>query len=80
MSVEIYRAVDWHVPPKNGDYMPSYRTCDICEYSATDDIGNAPNWLEIRDWVKTPDGCSVCSHCIEHFFLDYPVDAVKAQG
>lgn len=70
MTVLVFRAADWHIPPKNDRDMPSYRTCDICYYCATDDIGNAPNWLELRDWTVTPDGCSVCSKCIEALLLE----------
>ena len=70
MTTAIFRPADWHVPPKDDGDMPSYRTCDVCYYSATDDIGKAPNWLELRDWVVTPDGCSVCSHCIVSVLME----------
>lgn len=70
MTLLVFRAVDWYVTAKDNWDMPGYRTCDICHYCPTDDMYKGGKWMELRDWVLLPDGCSVCSHCIEGVLLE----------
>lgn len=66
MALQILE-VDW-------PQYPYYRSCDQCEYCATDDIDKGGNWLELRQWfqeiVDGAPGVTLCSECIESFLAE----------
>lgn len=70
-NVFVIEPVEWYVPPDPAIPwdQPSYRHCDMCEYTATDGIGIDPKWLvnSRQFWFDHESGLSVCEKCIDAY-------------
>lgn len=67
MSV-VLMEVEWYVAGVDEFDMPHYRTCDLCEYSATNDIDD-PRFPEVRRFFRQyggeGNGLDICESCLD---------------
>ena len=57
----VLTEVEWH---RIDDGYPSYRACDFCYQSVTDDIYSGKKEEDWRRFYLLPDGCCCCENCI----------------
>ena len=71
--------VEWFVPPADMYDMPYYRSCDLCEYSATDSrFGGVqhPQFPEQRRFFHQhggdDNGLNICEACLDAYLAGTP--------
>lgn len=66
--------LDWFVPPADDFGMPSYRACDICFLSATEDVFADKAIDDFRQFFRVScgqyDHLDVCEHCLENYLRE----------